>query len=122
MQLFPVRFQSERVENLFPRAVVAVTADAVEKPGWFATRVQSKFETASGLNPRHLNRAAVAPRDQFFDAGGNRDPHFGAHRIGRLPTDRCFRAFSERDRVGSRHDPAGDLPRRLSLTHASIAA
>src|SRR6266446_1081749 len=122
MHIFPARFRGERVENLFPKAVVAVNSDAVKKSGWFASRVESEFETASGLNPRHFNRTAVAPRDQFFLAVGNRDPHFGACRIGRLPTDRCFRAFSERNPVGSRCDPPSDLPRQLSLTHASIAA
>src|ERR1700680_178020 len=122
MHIFPARFRGERVENLFPRAAVAANGDTVKKSGWFASGVQSEFETASGLDPRHLDRAAIAPRDQFFAAGWNRDPHFGAFRIGRLPTDRCFRASSERDRVGSRYDPAGDLPRQLSLTHASIEA
>src|ERR1700720_1137054 len=122
MHIFPARLRGKRVENLSPGAIVVANGDAIKKSGWFASRVQSEFETASGLNPRHHDRAAVAPRDQFFAAGWNQDSHFGACRIGRLPTNRCFRAFSKGDRVGSRYDPAGDLPRQLSLTHASIAA
>src|SRR4029077_17048001 len=70
VHILPARFGGERVENLFPRAVVAANSDAAKKSGWFAPRVESEFETVAGLNPRHRIIAAVASRDQFFAAGG----------------------------------------------------